>query len=64
MSDMSKCPHGGYVGYCEACSPGWEMEFIKTDAIDIIYQRAYNRGYDHGYAKAVEDTKNTVPNVK
>ena len=56
--------HGGYVGYCEECSPGWEMELIKADATDIIYERGYNRGYEHGYAKAVEDAKNTGPNVE
>lgn len=39
MGDMSRCPHGDFIGYCDDCSPGWELELIKADAADKIFQR-------------------------
>jgi hypothetical protein len=31
MGDMSKCKHGGFIGYCDQCDPDWES---KLDAYD------------------------------
>lgn len=42
MGDMSKCSHGGYVGYCEICSPyevhesgPWEAQVWPSGRIVI-----------------------------
>ena len=31
MGDMSPCPHGGNVGYCDICSPGWQAALDDYD---------------------------------
>ena len=44
MGDMSKCSHGEYVGYCDTCSPDWELQLITAEAQDKIYQRGFEKG--------------------
>lgn len=44
MGDMSRCKHGSHQGYCDECSPGWEIELIKADAADKIYARGVEKG--------------------
>jgi hypothetical protein len=71
MGDMSTCKHGGHQGYCDICSPGWEMDLIKADAADKIYQRGFDAGAasipeprpDALVAMAYNRLKNAQPNT-
>ncbi len=54
MGDMSKCSHGEYVGYCDTCSPDWELQLITAEAQDKIYQRGFEKGAADFKRRAVE----------
>lgn len=43
MSDMSICKHNQPTGYCDQCSPNWQIDLIKADAADDIFRRGYER---------------------
>lgn len=63
MADMSKCKHGGYQGYCDECSPGWELKLIEANAQDMIFERGVQVGKREA-AEAIESLRAEVARLK
>lgn len=54
MGDMSPCEHGGFIGYCDKCSPNWKVEMIdeaKTHTPDDCDHdwELQDDSFDHEY---------------
>lgn len=51
MGDMSRCKHNLMIGYCDDCSPGWEMDLIKAEAADKYFEAGMRYGCRHELAE-------------
>lgn len=44
MGDMSRCKHNQAIGFCDSCSPNWEINLITADAQDRFLERGIDIG--------------------